>query len=198
MTMIKRLALLVGASLTLTVALALTGTGVQAAPQPVRSEDDLAAPLANRVEAITNVVAVMGRRITRIGELAGSAPGPPNEPLLEAQAHALAVAGLAQELLCPSGPLTATGDDILIADDDRDAEDASAIGLANQAQAVAGVLAQARERLGGLVDILLTAPGPPDEPEAAALTVLYGEAAAIVNQISTMLGLDLRVPPNPC
>jgi hypothetical protein len=48
------------------------------------------------------------------------------------------------------------------------------------------------------VDALLTAPGPPNEPEVAALAGLYVVASALVNQISTMLGLDLRVPPSPC
>jgi hypothetical protein len=144
----------------------------------------------------------MGQRITRIGELAAASPGPPNEPLLAAQAHALTIAGLAEEMLCPSGRLTAgataTTDDALIADDDRDAEDSSAIGLTNQAHAVATVLSEAQHRLGAIVNALLGTPGPPNEPEAAALAGLYVEAAAIVNQISTMLGLDLQLPPNPC
>jgi hypothetical protein len=159
--MIKRLALLLGATFTLTV------------------------------------VAVMGQRITRIGELATTNPGPPNEPLLEAQAHALAIADLARKLLCPNGPVTAAGDTSLIADDDRDADDASATGVANQADAVANVLAQSQQRLGGLVDALRTRPGPPNEHEATALTALYAAAVVIVNRISPLLGSDHSVPPSP-
>jgi hypothetical protein len=180
------------------LAAALGAPGAAAEPLPVRSQDDTAAPLANRIDAVTNVVAVMGARIVRIGDLVGSAPGPPNEPLLEAQANAIAIADLAEELLCPTGRTIAAPGDVLIADDDRNAGDASATGLANQAQAVATVLAQAQQRLATIVDALLASPGPPDEPEAAALTALYTEAAETANRISVLLGLDVFFPPNPC
>ena len=187
--------------LTLTVS-TLVAVGALAAPAgaerlPVDSRHDETASLAGRIDAIANVVAVMGQRIVRIGDLAGSAPGPPNEPLLAAQANALAIADLAEELLCPSGRIVAGGGEVLIADDDRDAADTSATGLANQAEAVATVLAQAQRRLATIADAVLVSPGPPDEPETAALTALYAEAAAIVNRISDLLGLDLLLPPGP-
>lgn len=194
----------VGLPRRLTLAIStLVAVGALAAPAgadrlPVDSRDDETAPLAGRIDAVTHVVAVMGQRIVRIGDLAGATPGPPNEPLLTAQANALAIADLAEELLCPSGRIVAGGGEVLIAEDDRDGADTSATGLANQAEAVATVLAQARHRLATIADAVLTAPGPPDEPERAALTALYGEAAAIVNRISDLLGLDLLAPPSPC
>lgn len=186
-------------SLLLAVALVLTtAAAAHAAPLPVRSEDDQDAALANRIDAVTNTVAVMSRRIARIGGLVGVAPGPPNAPLLEAQAQALALAALAEDLLCPAGRTGAGGAAAVIADDDRHADDASATGLANQAQAVATVLAQAGQRLARAAEPFYVNPGPPNDPEAAALTALYAEAAAIVNQISILLGSELRAPPSPC
>jgi hypothetical protein len=180
------------------VAAALGAPGAPADPLPVRSQDDAAAPLASRIDAVRNVVAVMGARIVRIGDLVGTNPGPPNEPLLEARANAIAIAELSEELLCPTGRTIAAPGEGLIADDDRDAGDASATGVANQAQAVATVLAQAQQRLATIADAVLGTPGPPDEPVAAALTALYVESAETANRIAVLLGLDVLLPPGPC
>lgn len=63
---------------------------------------------------------------------------------------------------------------------------------------LAAALAQAQQRLATIADAVLANPGPPDEPEAAALTALYAEAAETANRISVLLGLDVLVPPSPC
>jgi hypothetical protein len=114
------------------------------------------------------------------------------------KAAVITAVALLAELLCPTGRTIAAPGDVPIADDDRDAGDVSATGLANQAQAVATVLAQARHRLATIADAVLGTPGPPDEPEAAALTALYAEAAETANRIAVLLGLDVLLLPSPC
>jgi hypothetical protein len=165
---------------------------------PVSSRDDQAESLANRISAVTSVVATMDARLQRIEPSLPPNPIVPPSPiypaLVSVQAAAAAVLASSGALACGTPVLDGEAGGETIADDDSRAEDLSSEGIVEQLNTVATVLAQANGRLIGVAHLVGPTAG---SPETDAATAVWAEAAAIFNHTAALLANANETPPSP-
>jgi hypothetical protein len=183
----------------LACALALAAAAPAAAERlPVSSRDDGTAALANRIAAVSDVVATMDGRVQRIEAATPPSPIVPPSPiypaLVSVQDAAAALLASSAGIACGSQVAAAAAGDETIAEDDARAEDLSGEGLVEQLGAVATVLGQANTRLTRLGELVGGNPGPPDVEAAAAV---WAQAATIFNRTVTLLDNADQVPRSP-
>jgi hypothetical protein len=162
---------------------------------PVSSSDDATSPTANRIAAVTIIVYATNARLARV--IVAYPPNPcafVTEPTQLCSAAGAAVSAydvLGQSVAdaCAGIPSDGSGAGF-ITDADAFASDTSLSGIANQLASIATVLGNADDRL---ASIRYPNPGPPGDPEAAALLALLAELATGDRIASAWLA----VPPNP-
>jgi hypothetical protein len=183
----------------LACALALVAAAPAAAERlPVSSREDETAALANRISAVTDVVATMDGRVGRIEASTPPSPVLPPRPIYPTL---IAVQDASAALLASSGavacalpaPEATTGGET-IADDDSRAEDTSSEGLIEQLGAIQTVLGQANARLTGIAALVGTSP---DTAEIDAAGAVWARAATIFNRTADLLANALHTPPSP-
>jgi hypothetical protein len=180
----------------LVLVMALPGVAGAGSRIPVSSTDDTGSPAANRIDAVTNIVVATNARLERVIAAHPPDPGAPEiGPVGLGFVVAMgAYSALAQSVACALEGVYADGPgDAVITDADAYAVDMSTNGILNQLASITTVLGNADDRLGG---IRYPSPGPPNDPEAAALSAL---ALAISDGGSAAADwLGIFWPPNPC
>jgi hypothetical protein len=164
---------------------------------PVNSTDDPGQPIANRIDAVTNIVLATNARLERV--VVAWPPNPCTEigPLCDSAYAALAAyeaLGSSVDAVCSARPIDGAVR-TTIADGDLYAADMTSNGIANQLASIAVVLGNADDRLG----VIFPSPAPPDAPTKAALDSLYEAISAGGTVAGALVFLDgYEFPPNPC